>query len=169
MARRTAKAVVDIDNVEATIRLMNNYGRDFSKLVRDDVQKKVAPYVATGVRGALAGAGGQVAKSAGTVRVARDRLPAIRVAGARRVHRDGTASGDTFFGGNWGAGTRRSAWYARRGYRTTFNPNTVSQFPSWRPSPGDPMYGWISDNNETIERLWQNTIDDVYKAWNGGR
>src|SRR4051812_3754442 len=106
MAAPSHKAVVSITNVEPTILLMEHYGREFSRMVRDDVSTNVAPFVARIISSRAATSVRQGPAVAGTFRVVRDRFPAVRGFGATRVASTKVQAGFIGFGANWGGGAR---------------------------------------------------------------
>lgn len=168
MARAaSSKQVVSITNVQPTMLLMRRYGREFNKLVRDDVQQSVSPVVARGMSRALAGKNRQGAAVAGTFRVARDRFPAVRAFGARRVTSSKVPAGTIGFGANWGGGSRARTYVtrSRRGTPYTVTRRVTAQFGPFTRSPNDPMYGWVAANQQRVDALWQAALDRVYEEW----
>lgn len=171
MARApSSKGVVSISNVAPTVLLMKKYGSKFNAMVRDDVQRNVAPMVVTKVSARARSAGRQGPAVAGTFKATRDRFPAFRGFGATRVTSGKVPAGNLGFGANWGAGDRTRTYVTRsplgRPYRVTRH--TTRQFGPWTGGgSGDRfIYSTIAAHQKAIEEEWQNALDRVYKDWN---
>lgn len=168
MARaRSLNAFVAIDNVEPTLALMRKYGRSFENDVRDNVRDNVSPLVARLVRIDMMGGAGQARAVAPTVISTRDRLPALKAFGAKRVASTGVRAGDIGFGGNFGGGNRVGTvnGVSPLGKAYTFQRHVTRQFGAWKGRGNDHIYGTFSRNSAKINELWQKTLDDVYLAW----
>jgi hypothetical protein len=164
------KTAVSISNITPTIALMKKYGSGFSRMVRDDVTKNVAPLVASKVQAKANGSTGQAAAVARTFRPVRDRLPAIRGLGSTRVGSSKVAAGDIGFGANWGGGQKLKAYRTRSPLGRTYvvNRHTTRQFGAW--TGGGPqdrfIYSTIHENQRAIEEAWQAALDRAYVEWN---
>jgi hypothetical protein len=170
MARAaTSRTFVSITNVEPTMLLMRSWGREFTAHVRDEVQTNVSPFVAARVNQAAAGSTEQARPVAGTFRAVRDRLPAIRGFGARRVTSTGARASDIGFGANFGGGQRRRTYTSRSRLGTPYvvNRRVTAQFGPYRGPDNDRfIYSTVERYDREIQERWQQALDDVYVAWN---
>lgn len=167
MARApTGKGMVRISNVAPTITLMKKYGSGFSKMVRDDVQTNVTPFVVRKVGAAASVSSAQGRAVAGTFRTARDRFPAVRGFGATRVTSSAVAAGSIGFGANWGGGNRVRTYERPRGSGLTTTRHVTRQFGPWAGGRDHFIYSSIARNQQTIEDMWQDALDRAYVEWN---
>jgi len=92
---------MEIDGLAPTLRAFNTYGKDANRELRDasgEIARKTSEQATA--RGS--GIGRQAALAASSLRVARDRVPAVQMGGAKRVGHRSTPVGVLIFGAEFG-------------------------------------------------------------------
>ena len=95
--------MVQVDGLRELLRALNRADREMSKQIRV-ASKSIAADVAEGAarRARMSGIP-QLAAVAGTYRAVSDRVPAVRMGGAKRVTSSGASASDIVFGADFGA------------------------------------------------------------------
>jgi hypothetical protein len=163
MAKRALVVTVRIEGVREILRALTQLPKDAQTEIRDRSAKiaaKLAPKAAADI---AAHGGRQGPNLATTVKVVRDRVPAIQAGGSRRLGRHRAPAYGILFGSIFGM-TRRSGWYASPRYGT-------SPGRQYRPHRGQDAYAFfpIADREAaTISREWNAAADEIVRKFGKG-
>ncbi|MFI6759361.1 hypothetical protein ACIBF5_09495 [Micromonospora sp. NPDC050417] len=148
MARNSMTVTVRIDGARQVLQAFRGLPREADQALRD-ASGKLAATLAVRVQGAARSDSRQAALMGPTVRVVRDRLPAIVIGGSTRVGRKRKPAYKILFGSEFGS-------------------NRLKQF---RPHLGSHSY-WalrtISENEKTMSAEWNRAADRVVRAFGSG-
>lgn len=153
MAKDTVRFSIDIPGGKATIRKLNQLPKELQAKLRDK-SGEIAKDLAAKIIAAADREDARARLAAKSVRVRRDRVPAIAAGGAKTVARRGKTKvrgEDVFFGSEFGGQGRRST--------QQFEPHlgTVGYwfFPTVRESQDDVVAEWLAAVDE-IEQDWSS-------------
>jgi hypothetical protein len=141
---------MEIDGLTSTLRAFNTYGKDASAQLRD-ASGKIAKATAEQATQRGAGIGRQAALAAASLRVARDRVPALQMGGAKKAGRRGVPVGVLIYGAEFGG----------RGRPTT------QQFLPHRGRDGYFLFPTIRARGLDDTALYLRALDDLGAKWAG--
>lgn len=140
---------VRIDGVRPALRALSKIGRDANDKIRE-ASTEIAEGEATRIRVAGFGEGRQAAIVAGTVRVRRDRVPAVEAGGGRRIGRRRKPAGKLVFGSEFGAAT-------------------LKQYRPHRGAQGYWIFPTVERDQPLIEAQWNAAVDEILGWYGAGR
>jgi hypothetical protein len=139
MARaEKVKVAVEVHGLDATVRAFRGYSKEMNAEIRDAATAAVAETVPALVAAMMAD-GRQSAMVATTIAPVRDRVPALKAGGNKRVaptggrRRNRPPAGDVFFGAEFGGQGRRTTQQFRPHTGTT----GYAFYPMFRRHTGD--------------------------------
>src|SRR5690606_32418437 len=137
----------DAEGVRATMAAFRRLPREASKALRER-SLELAGTLAGDVQRAARAEGAQAALMAPLVRGERERVPAVKAGGARRVGSRSTPAYALIFGAEFGS-------------------NQYTQFKPHNGTRGHFMFPTIRNNDE-IPRAWQQVADDIARDFATG-
>lgn len=159
MAKRALTVNVRIDGVREILKAFNRMPKDATNALRD-ASKTIAEKVARKARSAGQGLDAQSAAVASTVKVARDRVPAVQAGGAKRVTSSRVPAYSLLFGSEFGA-DGRFGWYAKSKY----GESTGRQFSPHQGQQGRWFFPTVEAEQATIAREWGQAVDEIIDKW----
>lgn len=162
MAKQTLTVKVSITGVREVLTAFRKLPKDASNALRDKAGE-LAAKLASSAQQAGQAAGGQAAAVAQTVRVVRDRLPAIQAGGARRITRSGAKAWQLLFGSEFGA-NGRYGWYAASKYADSAG----RQFPPHQGQQGMWFFPTVEREAPTIAKGWHEAVDEIVTKFGSG-
>lgn len=167
MARSSITVKVKIEGVRETLRAISKLPKDASAAIRDRAGK-IAQRLAAVATAEGKATGRQAAAVADTVKVARDRLPAVQAGGARRITGSRVPAWQLLWGSIFGA-NGRYGWYAE----TRYAGSEGRQFLPHTGREGMWFFPAVEAEQSYIEAQWNAAAADVIREFgeggNGGR
>jgi hypothetical protein len=146
MAGKALVINVKIDGLRETMRAFRGLPKDASAELRD-AAGEIADDMVGWIRNAAENDSAQSALMAGTVKVVRDRVPAITVGGSTRVGRNRAPAYKILFGANFGSRSMR-------------------QFRPWAGQGQDYfIFSNIEGHAKEIEARWLDAADKIIDRW----
>lgn len=146
MAKRALQINVEITGLRETLRAFRDLPKDASAELRDEAGK-IAQDMVEWIQAAARSDSPQSAALADTVKIARDRVPAVTVGGASKITSSRAPAYAILFGANFGARTFR-------------------QFRAWAGKGQDYfIFSNIDQHAKEIEERWLSAADRVVTAW----
>lgn len=137
---------IEIEGLRETLRAFRDLPKDASAELRDEAGK-IASDMVDWIRSAALVDSPQSAALAPTVRVTRDRVPAVTVGGTTRITSSRKPAYAILFGANFGA-------------------RTFPQFREWAGKGQDYfIFKNIDTHAKDIEARWLDAADRVIRAW----
>lgn len=162
MAKQTITVKVEIHGVRPILAAFRKLPKDASSALRDK-SGELAARLAKSAQRAGQAAGAQAAAVASTVRVARDRLPAIQAGGAKRITRGRVAAYRLLFGSEFGA-SGRYGWYAQ----TRYSQSEGRQFPPHQGQRGMWFFPTVERESPAIAKGWHEAVEEIVTKFDGG-
>jgi hypothetical protein len=163
MASSVLTVKVQIEGVRETLAAFQRLPKDASNELRDASGKLAKALAAKAVVDAHAHGGPQGALLAETVKVVRDRVPAIQVGGTRKVGRNRTPAYSLLFGSVFGMSTK-SGWYAA----ARFAGGRSRQYRAHRGQNAYWFFPLVEREASTISREWNAAADAIVRKFSEG-
>lgn len=146
MAKRQLTVNIEISGLRETLRAFRDLPKDAAAELRDEAGI-IANDMVDWIRSAAMIDSPQSAALAPTVKVARDRVPAVTVGGAARITSSRAPAYAILFGANFGA-------------------RSFPQFREWAGAGQDYfIFANIDKHRREIEERWLDAADRVIRAW----
>jgi hypothetical protein len=160
MAKQALTVKVHIDGVKETLAAFRKLPKDASQELREASLKIAETLVVAAKRNADDAQSRAVAT---TVKVAKDRVPAVQAGGSKRVTSTRAAAYQLLFGSEFGM-DQRSGWYANARY----DKSAGLQF---RPHNGQQGYWFfpaVEDQRARIAAEWNKAADAIIRKFGEG-
>lgn len=143
---------LEVDGLRELLRAASRLPKTAQNELRDSA-RMIAQDEASSIRSAGAGSSGQSAAAVASLRVRRDRVPAVSIGGARRAGVSGGATvGQLFFGAEFG-GQRRPA---------------TKQFRPHRGRTGYWFFPTLRADQDRMMKRWEAALRAIEREWSGG-
>lgn len=163
MAKSTGITVkVHIDGARETVAAFRRLPKEANDELRN-ASGRIAQAMTGRIRAAARAEGRQAALVAGTVKVSRDRLPAVQAGGTRRVGRKRAPAYTLLFASEFGM-SRRSGWYASARYRAS----TGRQYKRHLGRGSYWFFASVKAQEATIAGEWNRCADAIIRAFSKG-
>jgi len=159
MAKRALTVNVRIDGIREILKAFNRMPKDAKNALRD-ASATIARKVADKARSAGQGLDAQSAAVASTVKVARDRVPAVQAGGAARITKSRVPAHRLLFGSEFGA-DGKFGWYGKPKYEGS----PGRQFSPHQGQQGRWFFPSVEAEQATIAREWGQAVDEIIDKW----
>lgn len=139
-----AESEITVEGLFETLAAFRYLPKAASQALRER-SLELAGTLASDVQSAARAEGGQAALMAGLIKAKRDRIPAVKAGGSRRVGRNRAPAFKLLFGAEFGA----------------------DQYPQFKPHRGTRGYFMFPTirGNDAIPQAWQDVADDIGRAF----
>jgi hypothetical protein len=161
MAKQALTVKVHIDGVRETLAAFRKLPKDASNELRDASMKISQTLVTAAKRNA--GIDPQSTAVATTVKVVRDRVPAVQAGGAKRVTSNRAPAWALLFASEFGM-TRRSGWYANPRY----GDSAGRQYSPHQGQKGRWFFPAVENERTQIAREWNKAVDVIVRKFGEG-
>lgn len=161
MAKQTLTVKVHIAGVRETLAAFRQLPKDASNELRDASGKIARILVDAAKRGASIDP--QATAVATTVKVARDRVPAVQAGGAKRVTKNRAPAWALLFGSEFGA-NGRYGWYAASKYADSEG----RQYSPHQGQQGRWFFPSVEAEQARIGTHWNRAVDAVVRRFGEG-
>ena len=161
MAKQALTVKIHMDGVRETLAAFRRLPKDASAELRD-ASGRIAQLLVVAAKG-RSHVDAQAAAVGTTVKVARDRVPAVQAGGSKRITSSRVPAWKLLFGSEFG-GSGRYGWYAASRYMDSQG----RQFSPHQGQRGRWFFPSVEGEQARISQQWRRAADDIVERFGRG-